>query len=155
MLRNECKIGQKVYFGNEFGEKTLGEIVKLNPTKAKVKTLENRGINGRSVAGSIWNVPYAMMTPESASAITQPQTKRIQYNRFDLLNNLILEAILSVYSSLSPESLTCDGERSPSEVFRVRKQLEEKLRYLCLAYGENVSEEQIYAWWDSKAKHVD
>ena len=65
------KVGQKVFFGRPNGEKTLGEIVKLNPSKAKVRTLEGRGSN--SVAGVVWGVPYTLLKPaEGAEATPTP-----------------------------------------------------------------------------------
>ena len=54
MQIEECHRGMKVLFGRANGAKTLGEIIKLNPTKAKVKTIEARG---SGPAGVIWNVP--------------------------------------------------------------------------------------------------
>lgn len=60
------RVGQKVYFGRPNGEKTLGEIVKLNPSKAKVRTLESRG--SRSTAGVVWGVPYSLIKPADGDA---------------------------------------------------------------------------------------
>jgi len=63
MLREQARVGMKVIFGRNNGEKTLGEIIKINPTKAKVKALEERG-NGRgSAVGTTWVVPYSLLTP--------------------------------------------------------------------------------------------
>jgi hypothetical protein len=65
------KVGQKVHFGRPNGEKTLGEIIKLNPSKARIRTLEDRG--SRSVAGVIWTVPYSLIKPaDGAEATTAP-----------------------------------------------------------------------------------
>lgn len=61
MSREDCRIGMKVRFGRRRGEKTVGEIVKLNLKKAKVKILEDRG--SRSKAGEEWGVPYSLMEP--------------------------------------------------------------------------------------------
>lgn len=63
MLKNKAQVGMKVVFGTPSGEKTLGEIVKLNFQKAKVKILESRGSRRVSTEGSIWSVPYSMMEP--------------------------------------------------------------------------------------------
>tara|TARA_A100001201_G_C4085871_1_gene200453 strand:- start:433 stop:627 length:195 start_codon:yes stop_codon:yes gene_type:complete len=52
----EYKIGMKVRFGRPNGEKTVGEIVKVNQKSVKVKTHEARGINGRSASGVVWRV---------------------------------------------------------------------------------------------------
>lgn len=65
MKREEGKIGMRVYFGRENGEETLGEIVKINPKKFKVKTLEARGVRKNHAIGTIWTVPPSLCTPES------------------------------------------------------------------------------------------
>ena len=65
MKREEGKIGMRVYFGRENGEETLGEIVKINPKKFKVKTLESRGVRKNHAIGTIWTVPPSLCTPES------------------------------------------------------------------------------------------
>ncbi len=64
MHPSKCKVGMKVYFGRVRGEKTLGEVIKINPTKAKVKILEDRGNGQGCEPGSIWGVPYSMMEPK-------------------------------------------------------------------------------------------
>tara|TARA_R110000751_G_scaffold109345_13_gene206489 strand:+ start:3269 stop:3466 length:198 start_codon:yes stop_codon:yes gene_type:complete len=53
----QYEIGMKVKFGRPNGQKTVGIIEKVNPKRLKVRTLEQRGINGRSQAGAIWTVP--------------------------------------------------------------------------------------------------
>jgi hypothetical protein len=73
MLRTDLSIGDKVVFGRGRGEKTLGEIVKLNPTKAKVKTLELRGVRRAGRVGEVWSVPYGIISKASVEA--QPQEK--------------------------------------------------------------------------------
>jgi hypothetical protein len=66
MNANDYKAGDKVYFGRGRGEKTLGEIVKVNPKRARVKTLEARGTNRDYSIGSVWNVPYSLLSPATA-----------------------------------------------------------------------------------------
>lgn len=73
MNRTSLSIGDRVIFGNGRGEKTLGEIVKLNPKRAKVKTLEARGSRRLSSAGAVWTVPYSLLSP--ASDDMKPQEK--------------------------------------------------------------------------------
>lgn len=74
MLREQCRVGLSVTFGRECGEKTVGEVVKMNPKKAKVKTAVARG---STPAGTVWNVPYSMLAPVDWSDATPfiPQTK--------------------------------------------------------------------------------
>ena len=64
MKREEGKIGMRVYFGRENGEETLGEIVKINPKKFKVKTLEQRGTKKDYPIGLVWTVPPSLCVLE-------------------------------------------------------------------------------------------
>ncbi len=137
-------VGQKVRFGRTNGEKTLGEIVKLNPKKAKVKTLEERG----GFFGQIWNVPYSMLQPVDGPVVKE----KLVFSPFAGNDNLILSAILGCYVELSPENLWCDGEASASHVSRTRTELNRKLKGLYLALGREVSESEIYEWDDSRRK---
>lgn len=148
--KQDFKRGQKVYFGRGNGEQTLGQIEKLNPMKAKVKTLEHRG-NGRgSVVGALWTVPYSLMRPADTDAkpgeVAPPVPKEpLVYNPFDHTENLILEALVGVYSGLSPENLTGDGELSRSQ--------SRQLRGLTLALGRTVDEGEVYGWYGSKTAY--
>jgi hypothetical protein len=63
MEKSECVVGGKVQFGRDKGEQTVGEIVKVNGKRCKVRTLTARGKNGRSAAGSVWTVPFSLLTP--------------------------------------------------------------------------------------------
>lgn len=157
--RADFKKGQKVYFGRGRGEQTLGVIEKLNPTKAKVKTLEARGVSRERGPGVVWTVPYSLMRPADSDAkpgSPPPPVKRepLTYNPFDHLNNLILEAILTVYSHLSPENLTADGELPRSQVQRRYSELQRQLRGLTAAYGREVDEAEIYGWLGSKNAYL-
>lgn len=67
MLREQCKVGMTVTFGRMAGEKTTGVVEKCNPSKAKVRTTEARG---RTPAGTIWNVPYSMLTADGVEEKT-------------------------------------------------------------------------------------
>jgi hypothetical protein len=156
MLKEACRKGMKVYFGRTNGERTLGEVVKLNPTKAKVRTLEQRG-NGRgSAVGTEWGVPYSMMTPaegETVGIVVPIQREHLTYNPFTYIENLILEAILSCYSGLSPENLSADGEASITHIRTTRARLERQLRGLQAAYGRQVDEAEVYGWHGSKTAY--
>ena len=129
MLREDCRVGMVVEFGRENGELTKGEVVKMNPTKAKVKTLEQRG-NGRgSRVGAEWGVPYSMMRPFGQSvqtAVPNVAEQPISYNRFqDHAEQCILEAIVATYSKLNA-----------------------RLQSLFKAYGRPVSESVAYKWME-------
>jgi len=155
MLIHEARIGMKVVFGRQNGDQTLGEIIKINPTKAKVRTLETRG-NGRgSMVGSVWTVPYSMMKIASseggvATVVKDPSDDPVVYSRFNHGDNLIMEAILDTYSRLEPEFLTADGERPMSQVKALRNSLNNRLRHLFGALGRPVSESAAYKWSEDK-----
>ena len=72
MERNEAYVGQRVYFGRGRGEQTLGEIVKINQVRAKVKQLEGRGMHRIRPVGTIWTVPFSLMTPAESDAKPAP-----------------------------------------------------------------------------------
>jgi hypothetical protein len=160
----------RVVFGRGNGEKTIGEIVKINPAKAKVKTLEARG-NGRgSVPGTVWNVPYELMSPEGVAmidelnsrkpvsffpqgqaAIVDPSDLPLPYSEFiQYGDRCIMEAIVDTYNRLSPEFLTADGERPVGQVVALRNKLNARLRALFQALGRPVSEAVAYQWDDER-----
>jgi hypothetical protein len=56
----------------------------------------------------------------------------------------ILEDIRRVYTSLSPENLTCDGELSPAVVKTKKRRLQEELRKLFAELGRQVGEEEAF-----------
>lgn len=172
MQIQEARVGMQVFFGRGNGEKTLGEIVKINPTKAKVKTLQGRG-NGRgSEAGAVWSVPYSLMSPAGGvlmldevnskpidPAIIHEVAKGLERNLplpvyMSYGDARIVEAIIDCYTRLSPEYLTADGERSRSEVVRLRNSIEARLGHLQKALGRQVSEEAAYQWEDERKKAV-
>lgn len=72
MDKMNATVGMKVYFGRSHGEKTLGEIVKINPQKAKVRQLEDRGSIRDYPIGTVWTVPYTLMSPANPSAVPAP-----------------------------------------------------------------------------------
>lgn len=154
MLRENCRVGMKVYFGRRTGEKTLGEVIKMNPKAAKVKTLEDRG-NGRgSSPGTVWGVPYGMMTQvDNSTQPVQPVREKLKYSPFmQSVDLLILEALHQVYSDLSPENLTCDGELPPHHVRIRENDLNRKRKGLEQAFGREVSPEELYEFFEEKRK---
>jgi hypothetical protein len=146
MRFEDCRLGMEVIFGRGNGEQTRGVIVKINRAKAKVQTNENRG---RTQAGTVWSVPYSLMEPANANvpagmrAVALP----IAYSPFqNFVEVKILEAINGIYSSLSPENLTCDGELEPTLVNQRRTKLNNQLKFLCQALGREVNETTAYQW---------
>ncbi len=149
----DCSKGQKVHFGRSRGEKTFGEIVKVNRTRCKVKQLESRGTMKSHPVGTIWTVPPSLMTPavDTSNTVggalhearhttfvttTTPTTKRSDDD--------IMRDILGCYCRLSPENLHCDGEISRSQASRKAAQIRRELRGHFTEIGRTVSESEAY-----------
>lgn len=146
MLFTECRVGMEVVFGRGNGEYTRGIVEKMNRIKAKVRTNENRG---RTTAGTIWSVPYSLMSP--ASEGSTPTQIAIHYSIFqNRVEQMILEAINAVYNELSPENLCCDGELPMNQVAAKRTLLNRQLNGLFQALGRTVDENTVYEWWKEK-----
>jgi hypothetical protein len=157
VLREECRVGQTVRFGLPNGEKTLAKIVKLNLTRAKVKTLEERGRN-RPI-GQVWNVGYDLLCPAVEGAeVQQPAApaprQKLVYNHWAHDDNLILEAIACCYTGLSPENLTCDGEASRTHVRQTQSRLNNRLKHLQAALGRTVTEAEAYDWLTARDDYL-
>jgi len=60
MATGNFKIGDKVLFGRNQGEQTLGTVVKVNPSKIKVRQDESRGTMRTYAVGTVWTVPPAL-----------------------------------------------------------------------------------------------
>lgn len=157
MLREQCQLGMKVRFGRRQGETSLGEVIKLNPSKARVKLLERRGRGRGSEIGSAWTVPYSMMEPaEGTDCSVAPAEQPISCSPFqDAADYHILQAILCCYVQLSPENLSCDGELPAGQVRQRRVELERKLKALFKTYGREVSEAVVYEWDEQRRKEQD
>jgi hypothetical protein len=142
---------QKVYFGRSRGEQTLGEIVKINRVKVKVKQLESRGTLKSHPVGTIWTVPLSLCTPagDAKPVVTEPARPAPVSTLAKRPEDVIMNEILAVYGDLSPENLTCDGELPMSAVRARATSLRLKLRTLFAEIGRNVSEDEAYRWWDS------
>ena len=151
--KTNCTIGMRVRFGNPNGEKTVGEIVKLNPKNAKIKTLEKRG--NRNYSGETWNVSYSLLYPATGDIVQHNAVDSpIKYNQFDPPEDqLILEAILQCHIALSPECLTGDGELPRNVIQQRYRELTLKLTRLQEAYGRPVSESVAWDWMEQQRKH--
>ena len=58
-MAKDFNVGDRIYFGRTNGDKTLGEVVKVNRSKLKVKALEPRG---KFSSGDVWNVSPMLCT---------------------------------------------------------------------------------------------
>jgi hypothetical protein len=61
MTYNEFQKGDKVYFGRKNGEKTLGEIVRVNRRSYTIKQLESRGLYRDYAVGTKWKVAKSLV----------------------------------------------------------------------------------------------
>jgi len=137
------KVGDKVYFGRSHGEQTLGEVVRVNRVKIKVKQLESRGTYKAHAVGTLWTVPVRLLTKavDSGPAMSKPVTPARPEVE-------IMRDIVGIYSSLSPENLSCDGELPRSAVARRAAALNARLRACFTELGRRVSEDEAYKWHD-------
>ena len=135
------KVGDQVLFGRTHGEQTLGEVVKVNPKKLKIKQLESRGTMRDYPVGSMWAVPPNLVSPVAAKVAQAIEASTTPPKRNQ---SEIMKDILDVYCGLSPERLSCDGELSRSQVAARAKTLNVKLNNLFREIGRTVSETE--AW---------
>ena len=64
-MADKFKKGDKVFFGRKNGEKTLGEIVRVNQKSYTVKQLESRGMYRNHAVGTNWTVAKSLVwSPE-------------------------------------------------------------------------------------------
>lgn len=95
MNHGDGRVGMRVYFGRANGEKTLGEIIKINPKKFKVKQLETRGSRKVREAGTIWTVPPVLCTPAGPQSDEDCLRERI----VDRINSMGHEELKAFYES--------------------------------------------------------
>jgi hypothetical protein len=82
---NGMKIGSQVVFGRPNGEKTRGEVVKINRKSVKVRQTEVRYGNGRTRnVGQIWNVhPSCLQLEGGQNPQPTPTRKASPTNTFN------------------------------------------------------------------------
>jgi hypothetical protein len=73
-----------VFGGDRYdGLKTRGTVVKINRTKAKVRSIEQRG---KHPVGAVWSVPYSMMDEVTSVSVVEnslSDSKYIVYNKIN------------------------------------------------------------------------
>ena len=136
MFTSDFKVGDKVVFGRPNGEQTEGTVVKVNPSKLKVRTDEDRGFARTRPEGTIWGVPPNLCRKVSVSVIVAPKPKRTDAE--------ILRDIKGIFCQLSPENLHCDGEISRAAAARKEALLRAQLRNLEAEIGRRVSEDEAF-----------
>lgn len=141
----EPKVGDRGFFGRGNGEKTLGEIVKVNRTTLKVKQLEARGTFKAHAVGTVWKVAKSLWTPENSgrpafgARATEPEPPRPRRSEDEILMEL-----RSVESALSPENLHCDGEISMAAARRKASFLNARRRRLVAELGREPTCRDLY-----------
>lgn len=68
MNKSEVQVGMRVFFGRSHGEQTLGEVVKVNRAKVKVRQLAARGSLKSYPIGTYWSLPATFLVPASEEA---------------------------------------------------------------------------------------
>lgn len=137
---NDFQKGDRVLFGRSNGEKTLGEVVKVNRAKLKIKQLEARGTYRAYPVGTVWTVPPSLCTKASGSTPV-PEAPKPKRPEGEILNE-----IRGIYASLSPENLSCDGELPISHVRRRAASLRGQLRVCFRELGREVSESEAFGF---------
>jgi hypothetical protein len=132
------QVGDKVVFGRENGEKTLGTVVKVNAKSVTIRQDEERGASRVREVGTMWRVHPSLVSHASADAAPPVTAKRAERE--------IMLDILAMHTALSPECLYADGERSRSQARARASQLNARLAELQREIGRNVSESEAYAY---------
>src|SRR5574338_352653 len=105
-MKTDFKKGDKVLFGREFGEKTLGEVVKVNRSKLKVKQLDTRGTYKSYPVGTIWTVPPSLCQKADSAGNAVPEAPKPKRSEPEIMRN-----IQRLYSMLiSPSQYKFSGD---------------------------------------------
>lgn len=78
---SKYNVGDLVVYGRRNGQKTMGQIVRVNPSKYKIKQLEARGAHP---VGTVWGVPESLILAK----VDPAQIPNLK----DLLNDVAEEA---------------------------------------------------------------
>jgi hypothetical protein len=134
--------GTRVLFGRNQGEKTLGEVVRVNGKTVTVKQLEARGTLRDYPIGSKWRVALAFVQEVGSTGSAVPAAPAaVQPKR---LESIILREIQQCYNGLSPENLWMDGEATKAQAQRTAAVLNRRLRALQVELGRRVSEDEAF-----------
>jgi hypothetical protein len=137
------QIGDRGYFGRRKGEKTYGEITKVNRKTIKVRQLEDRGTKRSYDQGTVWTVAKTLWTPEDNGrpAYTAPRTEAPKPKR---PVDEIIRDLRTLDGQLSPENLTCDGELRGSALRRKAARLRAQQRALVNELGRQPTSQELY-----------
>jgi hypothetical protein len=152
MKKEDFKVGMIVKFGRDrFGPGSMprGVIVKINPKKAKVKSLDPAG---KWPAGCIWTCPYGGLVPfVGGDEVSNEMTMR----SFENPNDLGVKAWSAAQKSKPdlPDSLPAEDEHIVRAIHELYLRLEDldgadrigpsgKIHLLFRALGREVSREE-------------
>jgi hypothetical protein len=63
------RVGDIVTFGRRHGERTRGEVVKVNRTRAKVRQIGGRGTYRDHHEGTVWTVPFSLIYDDTGAPL--------------------------------------------------------------------------------------
>jgi hypothetical protein len=159
MTKSECRVGMIVEMMPE-GVKAV--VVKLNPKRARVRTIDQFKSGRGSSPGSIWNCPYMMLRPvvgEHSTVVMksfeQPGNQGIKVymsaaekadlplEDLDMTDDLIVRAIKEIYTKIDDAT----GEK--------RYDLSHKINALFTAIGREVSQKAAEEWISRRSEPVE
>jgi len=156
MKKEDFQVGMIVKFGRDrFGQENMarGVIIKVNPKKAKVKSLEQAG---KWPAGSIWTCPYGGLVPVvGGSEVSNEMTMR----SFEKPNDTAVKAWSARQKVMEakPRSLKAEDKhimRAIHEIYqslglcegRRKDELSMKISLLFRVIGREIPKEEVEAW---------
>jgi hypothetical protein len=103
MLKEQVRVGMKVMFGRVNGVKTQGVIEKINPSRAKVRQLDQQGSLGMR-----WMVPYSLIYPvegESQAVVAGAvQVSMVEQRIEQLINRHGLNEVVEALNKITSRS---------------------------------------------------
>lgn len=135
------RIGDIVSFGRPNGEKTEGRVVKVNAASVSIEQTEVRGQTRLREAGAKWRVHPSLVSlvgTGGTAPVAAPKPTRSEAE--------LIAALRRIEASLSPENLTCDGERPRAEVLRVAARLNAERRAIVAELGREPTSRELWGF---------
>ena len=136
------RVGDLVCFGRPNGEKTEGRVVKVNAASVSIEQTEVRGQTRLREAGAKWRVHPSLVkhvgNGGTAAPVAAPKPTRSEAE--------LIAALRRIEASLSPENLTCDGERPRAEVLRVAARLNAERRAIVAELGREPTSRELWGF---------
>jgi hypothetical protein len=142
----EPRVGDKGYFGRNRGEKTYGEVTKVNRKTLKVRQLEARGTHKSHSVGTLWTVPKTLWTPEDQGKPAYAAPREPEAPKPKRPDAEVLRELRYVEGALSPENLHCDGEISASAARHRGAALRRRQRELIRELGRTPTSQELYGY---------